>query len=103
MDTMDLAEFRQSLSGRTPPPGLSEPLEALWREAHGDWARAHEIVQSRKSRAAAAVHAYLHRREGDLANADYWYARAGRGRTRGPLDREWEALANELLSRGKGE
>lgn len=101
MDTMDLAEFRKSVSGSTPPSGLGELLEALWHEAHGDWARAHEIVQSRKSRSAAAVHAYLHRKEGDLSNADYWYERAGRERSRGPLQREWEALVAELLARGK--
>lgn len=97
MDTMDRAEFRKSLSGKAPPPGASAPLQALWHEARGDWARAHEIVQSRKTRAAAAVHAYLHRKEGDLENADYWYERAGRARARGPLRREWDALAEALL------
>jgi hypothetical protein len=97
MDTMDLAEFRGSLARRVPPPGLDAPLQALWHEARGDWARAHEIVQGCRGRSAAAVHAYLHRREGDLSNADYWYERAGRARSRGPLDREWARLATELL------
>lgn len=97
MDTVDLVEFRNSLSRKTPPPGLPAPAEALWYEAHGEWARAHEIVQGCKGRAAAAVHAYLHRKEGDLDNADYWYERAGRERSRGVLDREWEKLVNELL------
>ena len=101
MDTMDLVEFRESLSGSEPPARLGKLLEALWHEAHGDWNRAHEIAQSQKGRTAAAVHAYLHRREGDLSNADYWYERAGRERTRGALDREWQALAAELLSAGK--
>jgi len=97
MDTVDPVEFRKSLTRRTPPPGLTALLEALWREARGDWARAHEIVQGCRGRTAAAVHAYLHRREGDLANADYWYERAGRERSRGPLEREWERLVSELL------
>jgi hypothetical protein len=101
MDTMDLVEFRESLSGSEPPARLGKLLEALWHEAHGDWNRAHGIAQSQKGRAAAAVHAYLHRREGDLSNADYWYERAGRERTRGVLDWEWQALAAELLSAGK--
>jgi hypothetical protein len=101
MDTMDLVEFRESLYASEPPARLGKLLEALWYEAHGDWNRAHEIAQSQKGRAAAAVHAYLHRREGDLSNADYWYERAGRERTRGALDREWQALAAELLNAGK--
>ena len=96
---MDLTEFRNSLSGRTPPAGSSELLEALWYEAHGDWARAHKIAQSQKGKAAAAVHAYLHRKEGDLSNADYWYERAGRARSRGPLDQEWQTLAADLLKK----
>lgn len=98
---MDLATFRKSLSGRTPPAGLNELLEALWHEAHGNWDRAHKIAQTQKGRAAAAVHAYLHRKEGDLSNADYWYERAGRERSSGPLDNEWQALAMELLSKAK--
>lgn len=97
MDTMDLAKFRDSLACKAPPPGLSALLQALWHEARGDWARAHEIAQGSRGRAAAAVHAYLHRKEGDLSNADYWYERAGRERPRGPLEREWERLASELL------
>ena len=96
---MDLSEFRKSLSGRTPPAGSSELLEALWYEAHGDWPRAHKIAQSQKSKIAAAVHAYLHRREGDLSNADYWYERAGRARSQAPLDDEWQALAADLLKK----
>ena len=66
-------------------------------KARGDWNRAHEIAQSQKGRSAAAVHAYLHRKEGDLPNADYWYERAGRARTRGALEKEWESLVTELL------
>jgi hypothetical protein len=97
MDTMDLIEFRESLSRGTPPARVGRLLEALWHEAHGDWERAHEIAQSRKGRAAAAVHAYLHRKEGDLSNADYWYERAGRAHTRGALEKEWQALVAELL------
>jgi len=47
----------------------------------------------------AAVHAYLHRKEGDLSNAGYWYARAGRAMPVGTLEAEWRALAEELLAR----
>lgn len=97
MDTMDPIEFRESLSRSTPPAGVGKLLEALWLEARGNWDRAHEIAQSQKGRTAAAVHAYLHRKEGDLSNADYWYERAGRARIRGALEKEWQALVAELL------
>jgi len=43
----------------------------------GDWHRAHDIVQSRSDTKACLIHAYLHRVEGDLSNARYWYRRAG--------------------------
>jgi hypothetical protein len=95
---VDLEKFRESLAAATPPAGLSKPLQALWREAHGDWSGAHRIVQSDKSKAAAAVHAYLHRKEGDLENANYWYARAERERPRGNLGKEWETLVTALLN-----
>ncbi len=99
---MDLAEFRKSLSEKAPPVGLDKPLEALWHEANGDWDRAHQIVQSQKGKVAAAVHAYLHRKEGNYSNADYWYERAGRERPRGPLEREWQSLVTALLNEEKG-
>ena len=95
---MDLAEFRTSLQNEDPPRGLAAPLRALWHEAHGNWARAHEIVQGESDKAAARVHAYLHRKEGDTANADYWYVRAGAERPRGTFDKEWEALVQSLLA-----
>ena len=94
---MDLSEFRISLKEERPPHGLAAPLRALWHEARGDWAQAHEIVQQEKTRAAARVHAYLHRKEGDSANADYWYNRSGAERPRGALDKEWEALVTGFL------
>ena len=98
---MDLERFQSSLEAGTPPRGVGALLQALWYEARGDWARAHEIVQAEGGRMAAAVHAYLHRREGDLANADYWYERAARKRPASRLATEWEGLVNELLARRK--
>ena len=61
-----------------PQPGLSEPLVALWWDRKGDWDRAHTIAQAIPTVHGSAVHAYLHREEGVLWNADYWYRRAGR-------------------------
>ena len=71
-------------------------LLALWIERKGNWDKAHRIVQDVPSEQGSAVHAYLHRKEGDLGNAGYWYSRAGRGRFSGSLEEEWNALAKEI-------
>ena len=97
-DCMDFNAFRASLTGERPPSGLAPPLRALWHDARGDWKRAHEIVQAEKNKPAERVHAYLHRKEGDLSNADYWYDRVGEERPRGTLEKEWESLVQRFLS-----
>jgi len=94
--SMTLEEFRQS---QNVPSGLTPPLRALWHDARDDWDAAHRIAQDDDSRDAAWVHAYLHRREGDISNARYWYARAGRAEHRGSLDEEWQEIVNTLLKR----
>jgi hypothetical protein len=96
---MDLAAFRLSLAGTAPPDGLPPAVQALWWDAKGDWDRAHEQAQVRDDADGAAVHAYLHRKEGDIDNARYWYRRAGRAPASGSLDAEWDALAADLLGR----
>ena len=101
MRGMTLDDFRASLAAGTPPNGLSKELQALWHEANGDWRRAHKLAQSQKGKVAAAVHAYLHRKEGDLSNADYWYERAGRERPKAALSKEWESLVAEFLREAK--
>lgn len=80
------------------PEGLAGPVLALWLDAHGRWDEAHRVVQDDSSRNAAWVHALLHRREGDEANAAYWYRRAGRPVATGDLDAEWEAIAAVLAA-----
>lgn len=96
---MDLREFRQSLSAKAPPHGMHKLAQALWFDAKDDWKRAHEIVQSVQGKASARVHAYLHRKEGDLDNANYWYERAGARLPKVPLEKEWGMLAAELLDK----
>ncbi len=93
---MTQTEFQDSLQSEAPPATLSLPLQALWWDAKGDWARAHECAQADPGPAGAAVHAYLHRKEPDLANASYWYRRAGRAPATGALQDEWHALIAEL-------
>lgn len=79
------------------PSDLSAPLRALWHDARGDWETAHHLVQDEPTREAAWVHAYLHRREGDLSNARYWYARAGQPEFDGTLEEEWASVTEALL------
>lgn len=98
---MDFSRFRASLAGAVPPPGLSDALAALWWDAKGDWDRAHECAQAGDDTAGAAVHAYLHRKEGDASNAAYWYRRAARPVAQSTLDQEWAALAGELLAQAR--
>ncbi len=96
---MDLATFRKTLEGDQ-PPAVSLALQALWREARGAWDAAQELTNQEKGPDGAWVHAYLHRVEGDLSNADYWYARAERERPEESTAQEWESMARELLERG---
>lgn len=91
------AEFTASVSKAAPPRDLAPPLEALWWAAKGDWDKAHTIVMNDDSREAAWVHAYLHRVEGDLPNAGYWYRTAGQPVAGGKLDQEWGDIAGTLL------
>ena len=82
----------------TDPAGLAGSLLALWYAGKGEWRRAHEVAQSGKDRDSAWVHAYLHRREGDQGNAEYWYRRAGRPVFRAGLEEEWAVMLQELRS-----
>jgi hypothetical protein len=94
---MELAAFRASLTSAEPPADANLPLRALWWDAKGDWDRAHDAAQADEGTRGSLVHAYLHRKEGDLGNAGYWYRRAGRPVHGGTLDSEWRDLAAELL------
>ena len=94
---MTLDELRAMVSRDAPPQGVPELVQALWHDARGDWDRAHEIAQSVDDADGARVHAYLHRKEGDLSNAGYWYSRAGRSRPDASLEQEWAEIAEALL------
>jgi hypothetical protein len=96
-------KFQDSVSGgaATPPADIHGALAALWHDARGDWERAHEDAQDDPSAEGSWVHAYLHRKEGDLGNAAYWYRRANRPVTSGSISDEWERIARELLGRSR--
>jgi hypothetical protein len=98
---LDLPCFKDSRADREPPRGISLALAALWWAAKGDWNKAHAIAQSDEGADAAWVHAYLHRLEGDLGNARYWYARAGRSPASGPVEIEWDAIVEALLAKAE--
>jgi hypothetical protein len=93
---MKTDEFKASLQASEPPAGLEAPLAALWWDANGDWEKAHSLVDELETMDAMAVHAYLHRKEGEAWNADYWYQRTARKFYRFALDDEWQALVNGL-------
>ena len=96
-----MADFRASLSGATPAPDLGAPLAALWWAAKGNWDEAHRIAQDERGANAAWVHAYLHRVEGDLGNAGYWYRQAGQPVAKDTLEAEWERIVSALLGGAK--
>jgi hypothetical protein len=96
---LTLTEFRESTKATQPPAGLTPALVALWHDARGDWDRAHATAQDIDAPEGAWIHAYLHRKEGDLANAGYWYRRAGKPEFAGSLDAEWASIATAMLAR----
>jgi hypothetical protein len=98
---VNVADFKASLAGASPAPRLDVPLAALWWAAKGAWDKAHQIVQDETTPDAAWVHAYLHRVEGDLSNAGYWYRRAARPVATNSLEAEWEEIVSALLEGGK--
>jgi hypothetical protein len=96
-----MSDFRASLSGTSPAPSLEPPLAALWWAAKGQWDEAHKIVQDESTRDAAWVHAYLHRVEGDLGNAGYWYRRAGQPVAKDAVEAEWSRIVAALGGGGQ--
>jgi|SRR5579862_2989735 len=95
---MTLDQFRDSIHLDAPPSHLGPALGGLWWDAKGHWDRAHESAQQDEGVAGAWVHAYLHRKEGDISNAGYWYRRAGKPVCKSSLDQEWSEIAEALLN-----
>ena len=95
---MDLTQFRATVADGMPPEGISLALQTLWWDAKGDWNRAHQCAQQDEGKTGSIVHAYLHRKEGDMRNAGGWYSRAGREPATVSLEEEWQSLAGEMLT-----
>lgn len=94
---MTLDEFIHLIEQERCPESLPKALQAMWYDKKGDWEKAHQIVQNASDTDSAWIHAYLHRKEGDLFNARYWYRRTGRSEFKEDLNQEWEQIVKDLL------
>ncbi|PSL07563.1 hypothetical protein [Cecembia rubra] len=94
---MEFDSFLQSVKQQKKPANLSSQLEALWYDGIGNWKKAHDLADGPADQLSARVHAYLHRKEGDQWNADYWYRRSGETRPSCSLQEEWELLVRRIL------
>lgn len=94
---MDIGEFQETLKLETPPSDLTPPLLAMWHDAKGDWEQAHELAQDILSTVGYHIHAYLHRKEGDVGNAKYWYSSAKQAFPSVTLEDEWLQIVELLL------
>ena len=94
---MDFDSFKATINDDTPPQGVSAVLSSMWYQAKGDWDKAHKIDQSHKSPFGNWVHAYLHRVEGDLGNAAYWYNLAEKPVCKSSLSDEWDDIVMTLF------
>ena len=94
---MNLPEFKSTLSLNKPPDELSFYLKAMWYDGKENWEKAHNIAQDISDKKGYWIHAYLHRKEGDLWNADYWYQKAGKKMPHHSLEKEWEEIVEAFL------
>jgi hypothetical protein len=94
---MTIEQFKSSIDEKSPPVGLDPLLLSLWYDGKGDWKKSHSIIQDIDTKDAALIHAYLHRKEGDEWNAEYWYKRAGSKLSAESLPEEWKKLVMRYL------
>ena len=71
---------------------IANYIEVLDLAKAGHWDEAHQRVQPYSDRMACLIHGYLHRVEGDLNNARYWYSRANESMPDNTLEDEWSRL-----------
>jgi hypothetical protein len=95
--TSPIDAFVGSLDREVPPPFATPMLRAIWHGLRGDWDAAHELAQAQDDAQGAWVHAWLHRIEGDLDNADYWYRRARQPSRRDDTRAEGLDIARALI------
>jgi hypothetical protein len=95
MKKLSVDEFKASFSLSEPAEGLTLQEKALWFAGKSDWDTAHQIVQDMNDKFSSRIHAFLHRQEGDISNARYWYNKAGANMPALSIDEEWEELFKE--------
>ncbi|MFI5153018.1 MAG: hypothetical protein ACHQET_06755, partial [Chitinophagales bacterium] len=98
MKRMNIKDFKASFSNAEPPADLTVHAKALWYAGKREWDRAHQIIQEQPDKFSSRIHAFLHRQEGDLSNARYWYDQAGAQMPALSLEEEWEKLAEQAIS-----
>lgn len=77
----------------------TQHLQSLELAAQGNWNGAHQLIQIYEDNLSCLIHGYLHRVEGNLSNAAYWYQRAGHALPANSLPDEFDrlyALAKQL-------
>ena len=95
---MTPAQLKASAADPKPPTGLSPEAKALWFTKKGDWEAAHDIAQDIATPTGSWLHALLHLIEGDLGNARYWFAEAGRpAKKPAQIDELWDEIAGVVL------
>ncbi|HMP17656.1 MAG TPA: hypothetical protein PKD72_11575 [Gemmatales bacterium] len=89
----------EDLKKQTIDPAYQLIYQALIADAAGNWERAHQFAQEDHSQLGSWMHAYLHRKEGDLGNTRYWYSQSGRLPYAGSLEEEWQTIALACLAK----
>jgi hypothetical protein len=82
----------------TLPTGLSPEAQALWHAKKGNWEQSHNIAQDIHTKHGSWIHALLHLIEGDVGNAHYWFAKAGKSAVKiAEIEELWQEIATEIL------
>jgi hypothetical protein len=96
---LEVAAFLDSVTAGNPPAKAIPLLRSVWHGLRGEWEAAHQVTQDDTTAEGAWVHAWLHRIEGDSANARDWYRLAQRNVVEGDLREEGRTIAAFLLKR----
>ena len=95
---MNYDNFIKLTKESNPSDTLSGIHLALWYAMNNNWDMAHNIVQDISTDTASWIHAYLHRVEGDLSNANYWYNRASKIASTESLESELNNIIKSVFN-----
>ena len=94
---MEYNDFIKLTEKQKPSEKLSGIHLAIFYILKDNWDMAHETVQKLNTEIACLFHAYLHRVEGDLDNAGYWYSRASMKPTTASLETELSDIIKSVF------